>query len=365
MTRLPFLDWTRGIAVLIMIECHTFNSLVRPELRRCGPYMLSQLVGGMAAVLFLFLAGVTFAFQMDRLDRRGAGRRERLAGMLRRAGYMLAMAFLFRLSMSGFTWGDSFWRSLLKVDILNCMGVSMALLAGLSLWPPRRRAQAAGLAGLAVACASPLVSAADWSGVPWALRDYLVPNRAAFPLFPWSAYLAFGVACGAVLRRLAPGRLERALQWAVLAGFSLVLGGRYFSGLPYSFYEKAEFWLDSPGLVIIRLGIVLVMLAAAYLWTEHAAGPGWSWVQALGRTSLLVYWVHVALVYGWTAEPFQRALTIPQTVAATALVVALMVALAAARLRWSAGRRKPAPEIPALERARGVLSLAFQVVRFY
>ncbi len=334
MSRLAFLDWTRGIAVLIMIECHTFNSLVRPELRQGGPYMLSQFVGGMAAVLFLFLAGVTFAFQMDRLDRRDACRRERMAAMLRRAGYVLAMAFLFRLTMSGFWWDAPPWRSLLKVDILNCMGVSMALLAGLALWRPRRRVQAAALAGLAVACASPLVSAIDWSGVPWVLRGYLAPAHDAFPLFPWSAYAAFGVACGTVLRRLAPERFERALQWAVLLGFSLVLGGHYFSNLPYSLYDKADFWLDSPGLVIIRLGLVLVTLAAAYLWTAHVAGGGWSFVQALGKTSLLVYWVHVVLVYGWTAEPFRRALTIPQAAAATALVVAL----AAARLRWSAVR---------------------------
>src|SRR5262249_37076722 len=36
--RLPFLDWTRGLAVLIMIQCHVFNSFTRVELRQDGPY---------------------------------------------------------------------------------------------------------------------------------------------------------------------------------------------------------------------------------------------------------------------------------------------------------------------------------------
>lgn len=333
MNRLPFLDWTRGLAVLIMIECHTFNSLVRLDLRQTGPYKLSQFIGGMASVLFLFLAGVTFAVQMDRLDRRDATWRERTTAMLRRAGYVLCMAFLFRLSTTAFSWN---WRALLKVDILNCMGASMALLAAVALLRPRRRVQAATLAGLAIACASPLVSALDWSGAPAAVRNYIEPNFRAFPLFPWSAYLAFGVACGTLLCRIAPERMERSLQWAVLVGFSLVLGGQYFSNLPYSLYDNAQFWLNSPGLVIIRLGIVLLTLAAAYLWTEYAAGSGWSPVRTLGKTSLLVYWVHVLLVYGWIAEPFKRALTNRQAAAATALVVALMTALAAARLRWRA-----------------------------
>ena len=54
-----------------MIQCHAFNSFARLDVRGQGAYQLSQFVGGMAAVLFLFLAGVTFGFQMDRLDRKG------------------------------------------------------------------------------------------------------------------------------------------------------------------------------------------------------------------------------------------------------------------------------------------------------
>src|ERR1017187_8254460 len=35
--RFPFLDWMRGLAIVIMIQCHTFNSFVRrSEERRVG-----------------------------------------------------------------------------------------------------------------------------------------------------------------------------------------------------------------------------------------------------------------------------------------------------------------------------------------
>ena len=34
--RFPFLDWMRGLAVVIMIQCHTFNSLTRMDLRDGG-----------------------------------------------------------------------------------------------------------------------------------------------------------------------------------------------------------------------------------------------------------------------------------------------------------------------------------------
>ena len=67
MKRFPFLDWMRGLAILLMIQCHTFNSFARMDLREGGPYVLSQFIGGMAAPLFLFMAGMTLAFQMESL----------------------------------------------------------------------------------------------------------------------------------------------------------------------------------------------------------------------------------------------------------------------------------------------------------
>jgi hypothetical protein len=39
----------RGLAVIIMIQCHVFNSFARMDVREGGPYVLSQFVGGMAA----------------------------------------------------------------------------------------------------------------------------------------------------------------------------------------------------------------------------------------------------------------------------------------------------------------------------
>src|SRR6266567_749170 len=89
--RFPFLDWMRGLAVVIMIQCHTFNSFTRTELWQGGPYVLSQFVGGMAAPLFLFMAGMTFAFQMDSLERREPAPLRRWLIALRRAGYILAI----------------------------------------------------------------------------------------------------------------------------------------------------------------------------------------------------------------------------------------------------------------------------------
>jgi uncharacterized membrane protein len=339
--RLPFLDWMRGLAVLIMIQCHVFNSFTRLDLREGGPYVLSQFVGGLAAPLFLFLAGLTLAFQMDSQDRRGAMPARKWVAALRRAGYILGIAYLFRFSNWIFTQPLPPWQTMLRVDILNCMGFGLAVLAPVAMLRGESRARIATALGFAIAALSPVVNSIDWSGVPDPVRTYLVPSHLAFAFFPCAAYLAFGLAAGTILRRLAAERIERTMQWAVLAGLAMVASGQYFSSLPYSIYPKSSFWIDSPALVIIRVGLILTMLAGAYVWTEYGAGTGWSWVQTLGKTSLMVYWVHVVLVYGTFMGAFKKALSAGQAGAATVAVTVLMIGLAVVRLRWlQFGRRK-------------------------
>ena len=53
-TRLRYLDWTRGVAALIMLQGHTFHSFTRVNLHETGPYVLSQYLGGIAPAIFLF-----------------------------------------------------------------------------------------------------------------------------------------------------------------------------------------------------------------------------------------------------------------------------------------------------------------------
>ena len=161
----------RGLAIVIMIQCHTFNSLARIDLRESGPYLLSQFVGGMAAPLFLFMSGMTLAFQMDSLDRRESSRGRRWLVSLRRAGYILAVAFAFRLSNWLFSLPHADVREITKVDILNCMGVGLMMLSVGAVFDAKGRARFAAAAGMAIAAAAPLVSAFDWNRAPTLIRD--------------------------------------------------------------------------------------------------------------------------------------------------------------------------------------------------
>jgi uncharacterized membrane protein len=338
--RFPFLDWMRGLAVVIMIQCHTFNSFVRMDLRDGGPYTYSQFVGGMAAPLFLFMAGMTTAFQMESLARREPVALRRWLISLKRAGYILGIAFLFRLTnyLGSFPNGNP--QEITRVDILNCMGVGMAVFAASALFDSNNRVRFALLTALGIAAAAPVMANLRWDGVPPLLRYYLVPviGRGQFPFFPCASYLGFGLAAGVMVKRNAEGRFEQFMQWSALGGLVLVFAAQYLANLPFSIYPQTNFWTDNPTLVLIRVGIILAIMAGSYVWTEFCVGPGWSWMQCMGKNSLMVYWVHVVMVYGSLARPIKRSLSIPGAVLATALVTALMLALSAAWLAWKARR---------------------------
>jgi uncharacterized membrane protein len=337
----------RGLAVIIMIECHTFNSFARLDVRNGGPYVLSQFVGGMAAPLFLFMAGMTFGFQMESLERREPNRWRRWAVSLRRAGYIMAIAFAFRIS----NWIASMPRpdiaEITKVDILNSMALAMGAFAAASLFEGKNRVRFALIGALAVAALAPVIESLSWSGTPQVIVEYLAPgpNRGRFPFFPCAAYIGFGLAAGMAVKRTAeqtaPENMDRLMQWFAMIGFAGIFTAQYFANIPFSIYPTPDFWRSSPALVLIRTGISLAMLASAYLWTEYGAAARWSWMQALGQTSLLVYWVHIMLVYGNIVKHWKRTLSIPETALAFAIVTALMVALAAARLAWKDRRKKP------------------------
>lgn len=332
----------RGLAIVIMIQCHTFNSYTRMDLREGGPYVLSQFVGGMAAPLFLFMAGMTLAFQMDSLERRGIEPRRRWLVSLGRAGYVLGIAFAFRITCWLASLPNADFHEIIKVDILNSMGVGLVVLSVAAVFDAKGRTRFAAAAGLAIAAAAPVVASLPWNQAPALLREYLVPipGRGHFAFFPYAAYIGFGLAAGAVVKRTPEDRFERVMQWSVLIGVALVFTAQYFSNLPYSLYTTSHFWTDSPTLILIRAGISLLLMAVAYLWTEYCTGDGWSWMQCLGKNSLMVYWVHVMLVYGDVSKVFKRALSIPQAAFATAGVILLMVALSASWIWWKVRKAK-------------------------
>ncbi len=348
-TRHTYLDWLRGVAVLIMIGGHTFDSWTLPADRTRPVYGWAVLVFGFGGPLFLLLAGVSVSLAASA---RAARLRSDAAAVrtVRRRGWQIFLyAFLFRLQSFVLNPGSPLW-TLLKVDILNVMG--LAIVASASLWGVARRTTgrvlALGGATVAVAMLTPLLREAPMLGIlPDPLEWYVrpVPGRTNFTLFPWSGFVTAGAIVGLVLERAPdPQRLRRAMAGIALAGLLLAVGGYGASYLP-PLYPAVNFWTSSPTFFFLRTGVVLIAVGLAWAWAQRPrAASRWSPLVLLGVESLFVYWIHVEMVYGVLTRPLHCQLPLPWTVAAFAAFTLLMLGAVVLKRRgeatWRARRAR-------------------------
>ncbi len=325
--RLSYIDWMRGLAILIMIEAHVLDAWTRPSDRQTLAFGISAVLAGFAAPMFLFLAGVSVALAAS-AGARKTGSAARAAARVRRRGWQVfGLAYLFRLQAHILN-PKAMLSGVLKVDILNIMGPS--IVAAAALWQlgrdTRRKLLALGTAALAVALFTPLVrSAALVDALPGLLQWYIrpTPGRNNFTFFPWSGFVFAGALIGVVIDRARGLSAERALH-AWMAPAALAFAAACYAGsyLP-SVYAESKFWTSSPMFFLLRVGIVTSTLSVVYFWEQRPRllGARWKWASPMvvfGHSSLFVYWVHVELVYGVFTEPLHRNLPFARAVAAFA-----------------------------------------------
>src|SRR2546425_10315940 len=72
MKRLAYIDWMRGLACVLMFQTHCYNSWMSPEAKKSSSLIAwSGLGGTLPAPLFIFLAGVSFALESEKLCEKG------------------------------------------------------------------------------------------------------------------------------------------------------------------------------------------------------------------------------------------------------------------------------------------------------
>jgi uncharacterized membrane protein len=331
-TRRTYLDVLRGVAVLVMIEAHVIDSWTRAADRQTHAFRQSLVLGGFGAPLFLFLAGVAVAMSAGSKARRRGDARAAMRAVQTRGLQIFLLAFLFRFQSYLLSHGEA-W-TLLKVDILNVMGLS--ILASAAIWGSvrsvRARLIAFGLATAALVWLAPAVRALDALGpLPDSIEGYLrpIPGLTNFTFFPWAAFVTAGAFTGVLLDNARVGEADRRVNLSCAgAGLLLALGAWRSSFLP-PLDPRSQFWTTSASFFFIRLGVMLASLGLAYLWEQRpTASHRWSPLQVLGRSSLFIYWIHVEMVYGIVSLPLHGAFTLRGAWTALALFWILMVAAA-------------------------------------
>ena len=330
--RRAYIDWARGIAVLIMIEAHTIDAWTRAAAKTSVAFRDAAILAGFAAPAFLWLAGLALPLAAARVLRDGkhGGRLAAMEPVCRRGLEFFVLAFLFRLQAFILSPG-SHPITLFRVDILNVMGpalVAAGLIWGLSRTTAGSVASFA-IAATGVAMLTPVIRAsAAVDQLPTWLAWYVRPSapHTTFTLLPWAGFVLAGAACGALIAAAPDVESERRLQgvFAVVGAAVLALG--YTTSALPTIYQESSFWTSSPTWFAMRVGILMLALSLLCACAKLAAGYG---LQAeplarLGRHSLLIYFVHVELVYGYLTWPIHGRLPFWATLAAYAVFVVLL-----------------------------------------
>src|SRR5215467_14371215 len=359
MSRLAYIDWMRGLACVLMFQTHCYDSWLSSAARKSSSLInWSQLGGTLPAPLFVFLAGVSFALVTERLREKGVARGAVAKQTILRGAEIFGMGLLFRVQefALGYPWSP--WTDLLRVDVLNILGLSMMLM-GVLCWgagegvvaTARLRTLVAALfvAALVAMDTPPLWTTFRPKFLPWPLESYIngvhvfdKPQAWLFPLFPWSAFAFAGLASGFYLFSDFAKRkqgLAFALLWAtgILAGLLSV----FFDSSRVHLYAVYDYWHSNPDFFLMRCGVLLVILFLVYAWCRWGlAQKGFSPMIQLGNTSLLVYWVHIEFVYGRFSILPKEKCTIPIASLGLLAIFLAMVILSILRTKWKGGGLK-------------------------
>jgi uncharacterized membrane protein len=353
--RIAYIDWVRGFACVMMFQTHCYDSWLGGEAREGRFIKLSQLGGTLPAPLFLFLAGVSGALVTDKLRRKGVGADEIARKTILRGVQVFLLALLFRVQEFLLGLPHAPWTDLLRVDILNVIGLSLvmaALACRIAAVGGRHdvrslRRKSIGIS-VAVATAIAVITPQLWTTWQphwraWWLESYIngvhtfgTPQPWLFPLFPWAAFTFAGLVAGFLLQSDWVRRKESlAMILAGAGGVALIALGIWLDARPLQLYAVHDFWHTSPNFFLVRTGVVMVILFAGHAWCRWGAGQwGFSPLIELGKSSLLVYWVHIEFVYGGLSILPKRGVGIAAATGGLLAIFITMTMLAALRNKF-------------------------------
>ncbi len=304
----------RGLACVLMFQTHCYDSWMSPEAKK-SPSLIgwSRLGGTLPAPLFIFLAGVSFALVTEKLREKGVARNAIAKQTILRGAEIFGMGLLFRMQefSLGYPWSP--WTDLLRIDVLNILGLSMMLM-GVLCWLTSR---------------SDVTVKATSTGA-----QHAAPLQAQTFAVRYSRNLGiFGGVFAAVIVAMATPPLwtthrPKFLPWPIES---------YINGV--HIFDQPQPWLFP------------LFPWSAFAW--GLAQKGFSPIIQLGNTSLLVYWVHIEFVYGrFSILPKGQCSALKATAGLITIFLA-MLGLSLARTTWKKWRVRASQQSLAATAANG------------
>jgi uncharacterized membrane protein len=303
----------RAIAVLQMVQGHTIAVFLSPELRNTDlpVYAVWYFLRGMTAPIFMFTAGTVFIY-LFRSVKKPFWENYRVKKGIRRAFLLIFLGYLLRyptwkvVDFSDVT--TEKWQQFFAIDVLQLIGFSLLILLVILFITQKLKLNYTTtfiLGASFVFLASPFIETITWdSFLPVTIAAYFYSGSGSlFPLFPWMGYVISGGVLGSYLAQN-PMVFKTSRFSLILAiyGTAFTLTA-LLSDLILKTYQiqiidpQAE-----PNTILFRMGFVLMLTAVvSYISLKVNKIP--QLLILAGRNTLLIYVVHLVILYGSAWSP--------------------------------------------------------------
>jgi uncharacterized membrane protein len=338
--RIIFIDLLRAFAVLQMVQGHTTDVLLADSYRDLTNPLFSvwHFMRGMTAPIFLFTAGTVFTY-LFRLVKIPFNDNPRVLKGIKRSLLLVALGYLLRyptptiVDFSGVS--DLSWTIFLAVDVLQLIGISLFFIILLAYLSEKIRSNdylIFGAAAVLFFAIYPLFERIEWLNIfPHFIASYFYSGTGSqFPLFPWAGYVIAGGVLGSYLAKN-PMIFKTpifSLKLGIAGGIILLLS---FAGDMLYDSNQANYWLRDYNIIMLRFGFVLMLTSFVSLISLTINSIP-KFLILVGRNTLLIYIVHLMILYGSAWNPglnhaFGKTFTAWETFVSAAGMLALMMGL--------------------------------------
>lgn len=382
--RVEYIDLLRGWAVLVMIETHVMNATLTNEIFESDFFRWIKFANGLVAPSFLFASGLAYAVTTRRKLSDYLSFGPALYKQIRRLLFVVMIGYLLHIPKFNFRQiitetTELSWQIFFQADVLQCIGVSLLLIQLLLLLFRTERRLYVAVTGLAmlIPFVTPFIWGIDFREIlPLPLAGYMngihFPQFPGFPLFPWMAFLFAGAAFGFFYLKAKdesgnPGSkydenvmMKRVLWIAPM----MIAASILIEPFAAKIYPSYNYGLSSPSFFFLRLGIVMIFCAGLYFYEKNVRVSPKSIITLVGRESLIVYTLHLFLIYG-NFGPFSFSKIVnhtfgyPEALLTTAILVGMMILVA---LWWSSVRKR---EMHVRQRIQWTVAAGIVLVFFF
>ena len=348
--RALFIDLLKGLALVVMIEVHVFNSLLLPGIKQAWWFNYLHFINGLVAPAFTFTSGMVFVLFLAKgvgdLRKFGKDFWKRLSriGMVFLAAYSLHIPFFsLRKLINNATFANM--NSLFTVDILQAIasGLLVLLIARMVFTNNKTFFNFSGVMTLIILLLGPLVWKIDFSHhIPLFFSNYLNKmHNSQFPIFPWWGFIFSGAYFAKIYLHAREKNEEKSF-----ANKLIIIGTAFFFMgvlmINVLLPENLASIIPHPFFFIERLGVIMALLGGCWYFLNNKP-ISHSILLDVSRESLLVYWLHLQLLYRdifWgksLAFMYDDKLNVLEALIVTVIIVALMMVVAKA---WGTLKKK-------------------------